>query len=107
MRKTKSIKQYSDNGFYIGVSIKADGSIKESSNVHFYGKIRCEHNKVYNKANKDKKREYNKQYYIKYQNLICERTRQFRINNPNYNKYYKKTHPGNVKKYKHNIQVIQ
>jgi hypothetical protein len=105
MRKTKTIKQYSDKGFYIGISIKADGNIKEASNVHFYGKIRCTHDKIYNDINKNKKREYNKQYHIIHRNLMCECSMQFRIKNPDYNKQYKKIHPENVKKYKHNMRA--
>ena len=62
MKKTKTIKQYSDKGFYIGVKIKADGSIKELNHMQFYSKTRCERDKVYQKTHSEKVKKYIKRY---------------------------------------------
>lgn len=92
--QAKTIKQYADTGFYIGVSINADGTIKSLSSVHFYGETRRKYCKMYNKIHPENIKTKNKRYRKSH---IKEITKQRKI--------YRKAHPEITRKWAYNMRA--
>lgn len=90
----KTIKQYADKEFYIGISINANGTIKSLNNIHFYGETRNKRCKIYNKTHPENIQKNNKRYRKSHIKEIIKQR-----------KIYRKAHPEITRKWSQNMRA--